>query len=93
VEAGARYGLDLEGRTPAHVDEVLRDDDLVVAVCDAAYETSLASGRPVDLHWSVPDPVRVGTDSAFEAAVVEITARVDRLGRALAPPPSAEEPT
>ncbi|WP_336922448.1 arsenate reductase/protein-tyrosine-phosphatase family protein [Aquipuribacter sp. SD81] len=88
VAAAARHGLDLTGRTPAHVDDVVRADDLVVAVCDGAYETSLAAARPVDLHWSVPDPVRVGTDDAFEDALLDITARVDRLGRALADPPT-----
>lgn len=83
VAVAARHGLDLGGRTPAHVDDVLREGDLVVAVCDSAYESSLAADRPVDLHWSVPDPVRTGDEAAFEVALADISARVDRLGRAV----------
>jgi len=44
--------------------------DLVVAVCDNAHE-DLEPGLP-RLHWSIPDPVRVGTDAAFDAAYDEI---------------------
>ena len=35
------------------------------------------------LHWHVPDPVRAGTDEAFETAYDQITERVDRLAAAL----------
>jgi len=37
------------------------------------------------LHWHIPDPVRVDTDDAFDAAYAQITERVDRLAAALAP--------
>ena len=48
------------------------------------------STRPCDrLHWSIPDPVRVDTDEAFEAAYADITRRVERL----ASPPSRRRPT
>lgn len=84
----ARHDLDLSGRTPAHVDDVLRAGDLVVSVCDAVHEELVPASRrpaagPSPVHWSVPDPVRVGTEQAFEAALTQITARVDRLGRAV----------
>jgi protein-tyrosine-phosphatase len=62
----------------AHLDAVLRPDDLVVAVCDNAHE-ELGARWPNRLHWSVPDPVRVGTDEAFEHALELIQERVDRL--------------
>jgi protein-tyrosine-phosphatase len=39
--------------------------------------------RP-QLHWSVPDPVRVGTDAAFEAAYTDLAGRIDRLTPAVA---------
>jgi protein-tyrosine-phosphatase len=63
------------------VDEVLRPDDLVVAVCDRAYEG--LGPAPNRLHWSVPDPVRVDTQAAFERAYEEIEQRVNRLAGAV----------
>jgi len=75
---GRRRGLRLGRSRTAHADSVLRPDDLVVAVCDSAHEElgARASGR---LHWSVPDPVRVGADDAFEHALALIEDRVSRL--------------
>ena len=77
VSVARRHGLrPLDGRT-AHVADVLRSDDLVVAVCDSAYEElGPAPGR---LHWSIPDPVRIDTDAAFEATYTDLAERVDRL--------------
>lgn len=82
ARAAARHGLDLSGHPTAHADDVVRPDDLVVAVCDNAYETSLDAGTPV-IHWSVPDPVRAGSDAAFDAALAQILVRTERLGRSL----------
>ena len=81
VAAGRRHGLALHDARTASVAEVLRPDDLVVAVCDSAYEELGAS--PGRLHWSVPDPVRAGTQAAFEQAYDEIEQRVDRLAGAV----------
>jgi protein-tyrosine-phosphatase/DNA-binding HxlR family transcriptional regulator len=81
VAVGRRHGLALQDAQTASVDAVLRPDDLVVAVCDSAYEElGAAQGR---LHWSVPDPVRVDTPAAFERAYEEIEHRVDRLAGAV----------
>jgi len=44
------------------------------------------------LHWHIPDPVRVDTDEAFEAAYAQITERVDRLAAALNPTPNSDLP-
>jgi protein-tyrosine-phosphatase/DNA-binding transcriptional ArsR family regulator len=77
VSLARRHGLRLEDARTFHVSEVLRPDDLVVAVCDSAYEEL---GPAADrLHWSVPDPVRVDTAAAFERAYEEIEQRVGRL--------------
>lgn len=73
VAAAREHGLSL-GRT-AHVGEVLRPDDLVVAVCDNAHE-ALTVER---LHWSVPDPASAGTEEAFHRAFTDLADRVDRL--------------
>ena len=77
VAAGRRHGLRLGRARTAHVDQVLRPDDLVVAVCDSAHE-ELDPQLP-RLHWSIPDPVRVGTDAAFDAAYTQINDRIRAL--------------
>jgi ArsR family transcriptional regulator, arsenate/arsenite/antimonite-responsive transcriptional repressor / arsenate reductase (thioredoxin) len=77
VRVARRHGLDLGRVRPVHVDDVLQPDDLLIAVCDRAYE-SVTQARP-RLHWSVPDPALVDTDRAFEHAYVDIAARVERL--------------
>jgi ArsR family transcriptional regulator, arsenate/arsenite/antimonite-responsive transcriptional repressor / arsenate reductase (thioredoxin) len=77
VAAGRRHGLRLGRARTAHVDDVLAGGDLVVAVCDNAHEELAAD--VARLHWSVPDPVRVGTAAAFDAAYDEISRRVDLL--------------
>jgi hypothetical protein len=56
---------------------------VVVTVCDRAHEE--LGDRPDWLHWSVPDPVAVGTAAAFDTAVAELTdwiARITVAGRA-----------
>ena len=58
-----RHGLTLAGRLPQPFDAIATDGDLVVTVCDLAHESM--AGRS-DLHWSIPDPVVVGTRRAFE---------------------------
>lgn len=81
VAVGRRHGLRLARAKTADAAEVLRPGDLVVAVCDNAYEEY----DDVALHWSVPDPVRIDTDAAFERAYQRITARVGRLAHATLP--------
>jgi ArsR family transcriptional regulator, arsenate/arsenite/antimonite-responsive transcriptional repressor / arsenate reductase (thioredoxin) len=84
VKVAHRHGLALDPTGTAHVQDVVDDDDLIIAVCDNAYE-DLTDTLPLGLHWSVPDPVRVDTDAAFEAAYADIAARIDRVAPALAP--------
>ncbi len=80
VAAARRHGLRLVGRRPAGLAEVLREDDLIVTVCDNAHEElDHADGRPRRLHWSVPDPVPEGTDAAFDAAFDELNQRITHL--------------
>jgi hypothetical protein len=55
---------------------VVRAGDFVVTVCDAAHEHL---GQAARLHWSVPDPARVGTDDAFDRAFDELSLRVADL--------------
>jgi protein-tyrosine-phosphatase/DNA-binding transcriptional ArsR family regulator len=85
VSTARRHGLRLAGRRPRPLDATARDGDLLVAVCDNAYEDLLpAPDRPgARLHWSVPDPVRVDTDAAFETAYDDIDRRVRHLAETL----------
>lgn len=76
LSAANRHGIQLASARPRTLDEVLSDDDFVITVCDNAHEEL---GSLPDMHWSVPDPVRVGTDAAFETAIADLTRRVEDL--------------
>lgn len=77
----ARRGLEPLAQVPAPASAVLTPDDLVVAVCDHAYETL---GDAARLHWSVPDPATGGSDD-FARAFDDLASRVGRLAAALTP--------
>ncbi|WP_431920955.1 helix-turn-helix domain-containing protein [Nonomuraea jabiensis] len=83
LSAARRHHLRLQAHATAHIADTVRPGDLVVAVCDNAYEHLPA--RP-PLHWSVPDPVPADTDDAFERAYIDLAGRVDRLATALTQP-------
>lgn len=76
VSVARAAGLSLSGAHTAHVADIVQEDDLVVAVCDNAHE-ELGPGER--LHWSVPDPARLGTDAAFRQAFIDLADRIDRL--------------
>jgi protein-tyrosine-phosphatase len=82
VAAAGRHGLDLPDVTPRLVDDVVRPDDYVVTVCDSAHEELGEIGL---LHWSIPDPVALGTARAFDAAFDQLSLRVDALASRLTP--------
>lgn len=75
IEVAARHDLDLGQAVPRLVDDRVATSDLIITVCDRAHEEYPATA----LHWSVPDPVRVGTPEAFDAAFAELESRVSRL--------------
>ncbi|MFC7725487.1 helix-turn-helix domain-containing protein [Nocardioides sp. GCM10028917] len=87
VAAARRHGLKLVQERPQSLDGLLRDGDYVVTVCDAAHE-ELSPADPASAarlrlagvsHWSVPDPVAVGTAAAFDAVYEDIAGRVADL--------------
>jgi protein-tyrosine-phosphatase len=86
VEAARRHGLPLRRVRPSHLDDIVTDQDFLITVCDNAYEELRT--RP-DLHWSVPDPVRAGAASAFDAAVDDLVRRVADLAPRLTTRPAA----
>ena len=75
-EGPCRHRLDLPRVAPQHVNDVLHAGDLVISVCDRAHE-ELAT--PIDIHWSVPDPVAAGDAAAFDEALHDLTRRVATL--------------
>ena len=77
-----RHALDLPPVAPRLWTDLLRDDDLVITVCDRAHEELGGLGWA---HWSIPDPVVIGTDDAFDAALDELGRRVDALVPRMAP--------
>lgn len=90
VRAAKRAGLRLGDAVPQAVPPLERGD-LVVTVCDRAYEATRAGPglaiqqheprRHTSLHWAVPDPVR---DGDFDAALARVQRRVDSLARHVA---------
>jgi protein-tyrosine-phosphatase len=76
LSTAQRHGLRMTRKRPQQLSEVITDRDLVITVCDSAYE-ELGGSAPV--HWSVPDPVPLGTDTAFDAAFAEIARRVQAV--------------
>ncbi len=77
VAAAGRVGLDLSAATPPGLVDVDPLPQLVITVCDRAHEE--LDAHDDWLHWSVPDPVPVGTKKAFDAAVVELRHRIAAL--------------
>lgn len=78
-----RHGAPLADAQTRHLTDVVKPEDLVVAVCDQVHEELPAGDR---LHWSVPDPVRNGRAADFEAAYDDIVRRVGHLAAAVQPP-------
>jgi protein-tyrosine-phosphatase len=76
VDVADRHGLTLSDSPPRRLDEVARDDDFVVTVCDSAHEEI---PNLKGIHWSVPDPLRLNTRDAFEDAFADIARRVSDL--------------
>jgi len=92
VATARRHGLPLAASAATrHLPDVAGVGDLLVAVCDSAYEE--IGGGPGRLHWSVPDPVPAGTAAAFERAFEELADRVDRLVPAVRPPANDGKPS
>jgi protein-tyrosine-phosphatase len=74
VAAARRSGLALGDAVPRGLGKVKRLPALVVTVCDQAHEE--LDGERGWLHWSIPDPVVIGTRAAFDATVEELRDRI-----------------
>ena len=81
IGAAGRHKLPLPRLRPRHISEVRHEGDLMITVCDLAYE-ELADATLV--HWSIPDPVPDGDPGSFDAALAQLADRVGRLAPRLA---------
>ena len=82
VRAATKFDVDLTGSRPKGYDAIAEAPDLVVSVCDRARESGLPF-TTTSLHWSIPDPVRAGSQAAFRTAFDEIVERIDNLASAV----------
>jgi protein-tyrosine-phosphatase len=76
VAVAARNGLSLADARPRRIADVTTGDELIVTVCDSAFEEI---GDDARLHWSIGDPVPLGSQRAFDVAFAQIAARVEQL--------------
>lgn len=74
VKVAKRYQLDLSTAKPRLFDRTDAVGKKVITVCDQSHE-DLAN--PLSrLHWSMPDPAKVGTLAAFERTFQELVERI-----------------
>jgi protein-tyrosine-phosphatase/DNA-binding transcriptional ArsR family regulator len=83
LAAAQRHHLPLRRAKPRPIDVVRAPGDLVITVCDLAHEEL---GERADLHWSVPDPVPVGSAAAFDRAFDQLARWVSDLAARLETP-------
>jgi protein-tyrosine-phosphatase/DNA-binding transcriptional ArsR family regulator len=77
VAAGRRAGLDLGDAHPRRLTDARALPKLVVTVCDRAHEE--LDTEASWLHWSIPDPVPIGTSAAFDATIDQLRERIGAL--------------
>jgi ArsR family transcriptional regulator, arsenate/arsenite/antimonite-responsive transcriptional repressor / arsenate reductase (thioredoxin) len=81
IAAAERHGLPLPRLRPRHISDIRQPGDLIITVCDLAYEEL---GEALAVHWSIPDPVPAGDPGSFDSALAQLADRVDRLAPRLA---------
>lgn len=80
VRIAREFGVDLSKARPSGLDALPDDLATVVSVCDRANESEVPHADR-HLHWSVPDPVPVGTMDAFRLSFTEIARRIEGADR------------
>ncbi len=85
VAVARRHKVPMPNPRPQHLSDVLRATDLLITVCDEAHEELPPDATARMLHWSVPDPVRVGSAEAFDVAFDQISTRVRRTATVVVP--------
>ena len=79
VAAARRAGVSLDGAEPVLL-RALPAQAQVVTVCDLVHEELDVGERW--WHWSITDPVPIGTAAAFDAVVDELKSRIAPLAAA-----------
>lgn len=86
VRVMAARGIDISSHHSKHIDEFSHQSfDYVITVCDRAREVCpVFPDRPVDIHWSLPDPAGMGDTGreryqAFERTADQLTTRIQYL--------------
>ena len=77
IDAARRHRLPLPRLRPRHLSEVQAATATWSSRC-ATWPTRNSAARP-RVHWSVPDPVPAGDPASFDAAVADLSHRVQRL--------------
>lgn len=78
VRVAAEFGLDLSDMVPSGYDSLPAEPDLIISVCDRARESGIPQAG-MRHHWSIADPVPVGSVAAFRSAFEQIRARMERF--------------
>ncbi|GAB4545451.1 MAG: ArsR family transcriptional regulator [Anaerolineae bacterium] len=86
VQVMAARGIDISGHRSKHIAEFRAQSfDYLITVCDRAREVCpVFPDRPVNIHWSLPDPVELGNTEqerrrAFEDTADQLTRRIHYL--------------
>ena len=74
IESAEQNGFKIKSRKPRQVSTRDLEKSTVITVCDSAYAELGASN--VDAHWSILDPVQVGTKSAFNKTIKQLEQRI-----------------
>ena len=80
-DAAERHGISLPRVRPRRLEPRRPPGELLITVCDRAHEELANEGWA---HWSIPDPVPLGTTAAFDTAYDQLSARVEELAPRLA---------
>jgi protein-tyrosine-phosphatase len=78
VRVASEFDVDISRASPSHYSDLSPDIDLLISVCDRANEGSLPVARR-RLHWSISDPVTIGTLDAFRSAFSGIAKRIGHI--------------
>jgi ArsR family transcriptional regulator, arsenate/arsenite/antimonite-responsive transcriptional repressor / arsenate reductase (thioredoxin) len=76
IAAAERHGLPLPRLRPRHISDIRQPGDLIITVCDLAYEELVEA---LAVHWSIPDPVPAGDPGSFDSALAQLADRVERF--------------
>lgn len=78
IQVAAELGVDISMAVPAGYESLGPDIDVLISVCDKANEAVVPNARE-RLHWSIPDPVMLGTLASFRSAFDKIARRIEYL--------------